>query len=106
QQYPVPLNPLHGAATAQTAGFVTDIIETLFEGTENRVKVSKFLNAALITLQVDPQSTMRDIGRLFTDTLYRRDLIEKLDEFKHAQALDVWRSLDRNTSEKGKNREE
>lgn len=106
QQYPVPLNPLHGAATAQSAGFVADIIESLFEGTENRVKVSKYLNAALITLQVDPQTTMRDIGRLFTDSLYRQALIAKLDEFEHAQALDVWRSLERNMSEKGRNREE
>jgi hypothetical protein len=88
--YPPPLNPLRGIRTSVSSGRVADLISTLFPETEQRVRVRNYLNAALVALEADDSPTIRDLSRIFTHDSYRMKLLEKLDEFEHAQALEVW----------------
>ncbi|MCB9436478.1 MAG: type IV secretion system DNA-binding domain-containing protein [Anaerolineales bacterium] len=73
---PPPLNPMRTDHLVTGTGRVVDVIESLFEGSETYVRVAKYLRASAALLVNDPQATMRDLSRVFTDDAYRRQLLE------------------------------
>jgi hypothetical protein len=48
-------------------------------GTGNYARLKKFLQAAVQTVGVDPNATMRDLSRVFRENDYRSNLLEKVD---------------------------
>jgi hypothetical protein len=97
---PPPLNPLRGKQTAVSTERAANLIAELFPDTDQRVQVSKYLNAALTALNADPAPTIRDVARIFTHDDYRFALLERLDEFENAHALDTWEQYEREKESK------
>lgn len=79
-EYPPPLNPLAGTQTRAATARVISILEKLYGGFENAPRMANALSSALMTLSFEPQATVRDVVRLFTDEGYRNELLERLDD--------------------------
>ena len=76
--YPPPLNPFRGGGELGNAGKILRAVE-MASGTGNYARLKKFLQAAVQTVVVDPDATMRDLSRIFRDDAYRNDLLTKVD---------------------------
>lgn len=89
--YPPPLNPLNSLSGYAGQLRVVGIIERLFEGTDQATRVASYLRAALLLLQADPQATMRDVTRVFTEDVYREQLLTRLAASEmDAEVQDFW----------------
>lgn len=86
--YPPPLNPLAGTQTRAATGRIISILEKLYGGFENAPRMANALSSALMTLSFEPQATVRDVVRLFTDETYRAQLLARLDD---EVAEEFWR---------------
>lgn len=87
ERYPPPLNPLGAASSYSGTLRVVGLIERLFAGTESAARMSSYLRATLLPLQADPGATMRDVTRLFTDEVYREQLLNQTDD---PETQDFW----------------
>src|SRR5690606_18359823 len=76
---PPPLNPLRGGLNYVQVGQIVQSIEQLYPATGKYPRLSHYLRTALLTLNADPEATVRDIVRLFTDSEYRAKLVSRLD---------------------------
>lgn len=76
---PPPLNPLRGGLNYVQVGQIVQSIEQLYPTTGKYPRLSHYLRTALLTLNSDPEATVRDIVRLFTDGEYRAKLVARLD---------------------------
>src|SRR5260221_4782881 len=77
--YPPPLNPFRGGGKYGNAGKILRAVE-MASGTGNYARLKKFLQAAVQTVDVDSEATMRDLSRIFRDDEYRNMLLTKLDD--------------------------
>lgn len=87
REYPPPLNPLRGVHTYRGVLQVVGVIERLFAGTDQTVRVANYLRAALLPLHTDPHATMRDLGRIFMDEAYRDTLVSQIED---PETQDFW----------------
>ena len=76
---PPPLNPLRGGLNYVQVGQIVQSIEQMYPATGKYPRLSHYLRTALLTLNADPEATVRDIVRLFTDSEYRAKLVARLD---------------------------
>lgn len=76
---PPPLNPLRGGLNYVQVGQIVQSIEQLYPATGKYPRLSHYLRTALLTLNADPEATVRDIVRLFTNSEYRAKLVSRLD---------------------------
>lgn len=77
---PPPLNPLRGGLGQVRVGQIVESIERIYPETKRLARTSRLLRAALLTLNADPQATLKDVLRLFTETEYRERLISTLTD--------------------------
>lgn len=87
QNYPPPINPMRGAKSYVEVGRVVSVLEKLFSGTDQQVRLARYIRAGVALLQEDQTPTMRDISRLFSDNEYRHALLDKTN---NPFAQDVW----------------
>lgn len=87
REYPPPLNPLRGVNTYRGVLQVVGVIERLFAGTDQTVRVANYLRAALLPLYTDTHATMRDLGRIFMDETYRDTLVSRIED---PETQDFW----------------
>ncbi len=88
---PPPLNPLRGGLGHVRVGQIVQSIERIYPATSKYPRVSYYLRAALLTLNVDREATMKDVVRLFTDSPYRSHLVEQLED---AELRGAWEEFD------------
>lgn len=77
---PPPLNPLRGGLGQVRVGQIVQSIERIYPETKRLARTSRLLRAALLTLNADPQATLKDVLRLFTEPAYRERLISTLTD--------------------------
>ncbi len=89
---PPPLNPLRGGLGHVRVGQIVQSIERIYPATSKYPRLSYYLRIALLTLNGDPQATMKDVVRLFTDSSYREALLRQVDSPELHQA---WEDFER-----------
>lgn len=89
---PPPLNPLRGGVGHVRVGQIVQSIERIYPATRQYPRLSYYLRAALLTLNGDPQATVKDVVRLFTDSAYREGLVKLLND---AELRSAWEEFDR-----------
>lgn len=77
---PPPLNPLRGGLGHVRVGQIVESIERIYPETKRLARTSRYLRTALLTLNADPQATLKDIVRLFVEPLYRESLVSQLTD--------------------------
>lgn len=90
-EYPPPINPMRGANSYTEIGLIVNVLNRLFEGTNQQVQISRYLRAGIALLQQDESPTMRDLSRIFTDNAYRYKLWDQTD---NPFAEDVWEQFE------------
>lgn len=85
--YPAPLNPLRNAQGYTATLRVVSLIERLFAGTENAVRISSYLRAALLALCSQPEPTLRDVARFLMEEVYREAVLDACDD---PETQDFW----------------
>ena len=88
---PPPLNPLRGGLGHVRVGQIVQSIESMYPATSKYPRLSYYLRTALLTLNADPQATMKDVVRLFTDATYRESLINQQND---AELRSAWEEFD------------
>jgi hypothetical protein len=89
---PPPLNPLRGGLGYVRVGQIVQSIERIYPSTRQYPRLSYYLRTALSTLNADPDATMKDVVRLFTDQTYRDGLVSQLND---AELRGAWEEFDR-----------
>lgn len=84
-QYPIPLNLFAGKQTYAAVGRVVNTIDKFIGGTG--VQIDKFLRAGIKALQKQPNPTMVDFFKLYTDEGYRRIILEQVTDLETYQTL-------------------
>jgi hypothetical protein len=87
EDFPPPLNLL-SIAGEYAVGQTTTILEQLYG---EFVKVGDVLRAALLTLQVEPHPTLRDVPRVLSDPEYRHQLLRQVE---NPAVLDFWQEFE------------
>lgn len=77
---PPPLNPLRGGLGQVRVGQIVQSIERIYPETKRLARTSRLLRVALLTLNADPQATLKDVIRLFSEAEYRERLIATLTD--------------------------
>jgi hypothetical protein len=91
--YPPPLNPLRGGLGNVRIGHILNVIQRLFPDTNQYARLSRYLRAALVGIGTDPQATIRDLGRVFTDDNYRGTLLPNIDNDDVLRTLEEYDEL-------------
>lgn len=79
-EHPPPINPLAGTQSRAATARVIGILNKIYGGFESAPRMANALTSALATLRHEPQATVRDVVRLFTDETYRARLLAELDD--------------------------
>jgi hypothetical protein len=85
--YPIPLNLLRGLHGEVATGRMVSVLDKVYDDLATMPQTADALENALLTLQGDPQATLRDINRLFLDNAYRQRLLGQLQD---DVALEFW----------------
>jgi hypothetical protein len=78
--YPPPLNPLRGLGNEVAVARVVDILHKLYPDLSELPQTVDALENALITLRAQPDATLWDVDRLFSDDGYRSELLTKISD--------------------------
>jgi RecA/RadA recombinase len=82
QFYPPPLNllakPDPTVEAGVAVGMLMDIFTKMYDSFAE-TRMASLLSNALMTLSVQPQPTLLDIERLFSEPIYRVELLDKMD---------------------------
>jgi len=84
---PPPFNPLSNLNSYTGVMRVINIIDRLYPDTRAAAQTSTFLRASLALLEKQPFPTMRDVGRIFYDDVYRERLLNETDD---PETRDLW----------------
>lgn len=90
---PPPLNPLRGGLNYVQVGQIVQSIEQMYPATGKYPRLSHYLRTALLTLNADPEATVRDIVRLFTNSEYRAKLVSRLDADDLIETWDEYEAM-------------
>jgi hypothetical protein len=88
---PPPLNPLRGGLGHVRVGQIVQSIERIYPTTRQYPRLSYYLRIALLTLNADPNATLKDVVRLFTDQTYRDHIVNQLND---AELRGAWEEFD------------
>jgi hypothetical protein len=80
EDYPLPLNMLailKGADRSNAVGRLMSVLDRLYD-LNSTPTVADGLFACLVTLSYDPNATIRDVGKLFRDEIYRNSLLAQV----------------------------
>ena len=90
--YPPPMNPLiiPGEQNQVSVGQVVSVFDKIYDVKAQRMEDS--LTAALSTLAVEHQPTVRDVVRLFTDPAYRSRLLHQVSD---PVTFEFWNEFER-----------
>jgi hypothetical protein len=104
-EHPAPLNLLRGEKDETRIELLANALSNLFPDMDQLVQTSRYLTAALSTVQFDSDATIRDIGRLFKDDVYRGQLLRQLKPLEHVQALEAWQDYEATEKKKAQGRQ-
>lgn len=80
EEYSIPLNPMRGLTGEVAVARVSSILSMLYDDLGAMPQTADALENALLTLQSEPEATLRDVNRLFLDEAYRQTVLEQTQD--------------------------